>query len=65
MWFHSYVGYKTESNKQTNKKLIYTDNSKLVTKGGGVWGEADKGKGGQMYGYRRRWDFVWWAQNVV
>ena len=39
IWFHSYVGYKAESNKWTNKKnkqkFIDTDNGMVVTRGEG------------------------------
>ena len=60
MWFHSYVGYKTENNRWENKKnkwakLIAIDNSVMVTRG--KWGsEVVKNEGGQIYGDGRRLD---------
>ena len=49
IWFQSYVGYKTESKKWTNKKnkqkFRDTDNCIVVTIGKGD-GEVVEGKGG-------------------
>ena len=57
-FIHSYVGYKTESNKLTNKKkkqkLI--DNSMVITRGKGEVGVV-KGKGDHIYGDKRSCDF--------
>ena len=44
-------------NKTNKQKLIDTDNSLVVTRGKRRRREVDKGKEGQLYGDRRRFDF--------
>ena len=56
IWFHSYVGYKTESNKHTKKQLRNTENSMVVTRGVGEWGEDEESKGDQIYDDGRKLD---------
>ena len=49
-------------NGTNEQKLVDTDNSMVVTRGkwGGVWrGEVKKGKGNQLHGDGRRFDFGW------
>ena len=53
-WFHSHVGYKTESNKWTNK-LLGTGYRRWLPEGGD-WGEDEGAKGDQMHGDRERTD---------
>ena len=52
------MGYKTESNKQTNKTNEQTHRHRKqygdYQRGRGLWGENEEVKGGQMYGYARR-----------
>ena len=55
IWVHSYVGYKTETHRHRQQCGGYQ------RKGvGGV-----KGKGGQIYGCVRWFDFGWWAHNTI
>ena len=37
----------------------------VVARGKRQWGKAVKGKGGQIYGDRRRLDFGWWTHNGI
>lgn len=57
------MGYKTESNKQANKRIDTENNSMVITREEGGWegNEVGKGEGGQIYGYgdKRRLDFRW------
>lgn len=58
----------TNEQQQKNKyksKLIDTDNSTGVTREARDWGENAEGKGGKMYGDRRRLGFGWWAYSRV
>ena len=60
IWFHSFVGYKTESNKWTNKnkkqKLTGTSNREK-----GLEGSQE----GQIYGDEKRFDFGWWPHTAI
>ena len=59
MWFHLHVEYKTQ--QQTNK-LIDTENSMVVTRGG--VGEDEEGNGDQIYGDGSRLlDYECWAHH--
>ena len=50
-------------NKQENKNS-QAQTTVWVARGKGV-GEVVKGKGGQVYGDGRRFDFGWWAHNAI
>ena len=54
-----------EQTRQTNKqKCVDADHRAVGIRGRGT-GEAEKGKGGQIYGDRGRFGFGCWTQNVV
>ena len=53
IWFHSYTGYKTESNKWTNKQKKWTKPQRQTQYGGNKREEGwrvVKGKGSQIHG---------------
>ena len=56
------------TNKQTNNKTKNNSQTQAVVwqLREGVWKDrVVKGKGGQIYGDRKRWDFGWWAHNAI
>ena len=52
-----------EQYKQTNKNSL-TQTTELWLPQGRGWGEV-KGRGGQIYGNKRRFDCGWWAHNAI
>ena len=52
---HTFVGYKTETHRHRQQYSGYQREGRL-----GVI----KGKGGQIYGDRRLFDFGWWAHTM-
>ena len=61
LWFHSYVGFKTENNKWTNKTNKQTITHRHRQQHGDC--QREGGKGGNIcYSDRGRSNFGWWTQ---
>ena len=64
IWFHSYVGYKTESNKWTHKKNKQTKTERHRQQYGGYKSEGG-GRVVKDIPGGKRFDFGWWAHNEI
>ena len=62
IWFHSYVWYKTESNKRTNRKNKQKPHGHRKQYGG--YQRIVMVKGGQIYGDERIFDFGLWKHSA-